>query len=189
MNYRWFAFSVLFLLSFVSGCARVTPLSNVDYVDLQRFMGRWYVIGGIPTFFEKGAHNPTETYQIGNDGAIDTTFTFNEGSFDGDVKSYHPKGFIVDKQSNAIWEMQFLWPFRADYRIIYLDDQYANTVIGREKRDYLWIMSREPRIEKLVWEDILVLVESAGYSLEQIYKFPHEQDTQKDIHSLTEPGS
>ena len=173
MSNRSYTLSVFVLLFSLSGCAQVAPLSNVDYVDLQRFMGRWYVIGGIPTFFEKGAHNPTETYQIGNDGTIETTFTFNDGSFEGDQKSYRPIGFVVDKQSNAVWEMQFIWPFKADYRIIYLDEQYAHTVIGREKRDYLWIMSREPRIEELVWKEILIFVESVGYSSDQIHQFPN----------------
>ena len=30
-------------------------LNTVDYVDLERFMGDWYVIANIPTFIEKGA--------------------------------------------------------------------------------------------------------------------------------------
>ena len=32
-------------------------LKTVDYVDLERFMGDWYVIANIPTFIEKGAVN------------------------------------------------------------------------------------------------------------------------------------
>jgi apolipoprotein D and lipocalin family protein len=33
-------------------------------VDLERFMGDWYVIANIPTFIEKGAHNAVEGYQM-----------------------------------------------------------------------------------------------------------------------------
>ena len=112
---------------------------------------------------------------MGDDGVIKTTFTFNEESFDGAQRSYHPKGFVVDTQSNAVWGMQFIWPFKADYRIIYLDKQYAHTVIGRNKRDYLWIMSRDPVIEQRVWDELLILVESMGYSIDQIHQFPHEK--------------
>ena len=35
----------------------------VDYVDLDRFMGDWFVIATIPTFIEKDAFNPVETYK------------------------------------------------------------------------------------------------------------------------------
>ena len=34
------------------------------------------------------------------DGTIATTFTFNKGSFDGELKQYHPKGFILDDIGN-----------------------------------------------------------------------------------------
>ena len=54
------------------------PMDTVDYVDLPRFMGDWYVIANIPTPFEKDAHNPIETYKLDGDGTIATTFTFNK---------------------------------------------------------------------------------------------------------------
>jgi apolipoprotein D and lipocalin family protein len=52
------------------------PLATVDQVDLERFMGDWYVIANIPTFLEKGAHNAVENYALNDDGSIATTFTF-----------------------------------------------------------------------------------------------------------------
>ena len=37
-----------------SGCVRsVQPIPRAKHVDLQRFMGPWYVIASIPTFLEK----------------------------------------------------------------------------------------------------------------------------------------
>ena len=117
-------------------------LDTVSYVDIEQFMGDWYVIANIPTMFEKDAYNPIESYQLDADGTVATTFTFNKGSFDGEQKVMTAKGFIKNKQTNAEWGMQFIWPIKADYRIVYLDDDYQYTVIGRNKRDYLWIMAR-----------------------------------------------
>jgi apolipoprotein D and lipocalin family protein len=97
---------------------------------------------------EKDAHNATETYRLESDGTIATTFRFNKGSLEGPVKIYHPRGFIRDNQSNAVWDMLFFWPFRAEYRIIYLSEDYSLTVIGRTKRDYVWIMARAPSISE-----------------------------------------
>lgn len=44
----------------LGGCQSV-PLATVPAVDLNRFMGDWYVIACIPTFIEKGAHNAIES--------------------------------------------------------------------------------------------------------------------------------
>ena len=160
-----------FLACAISACSHQQPLDVVDSVDIERFMGKWYVIANIPTFIEKGAHNAIESYRLDDDGTIATTFTFKDESFEGELKTYQPRGF-VSEESNAIWGMQFVWPIKADYRIIYLDELYSITVIGRNKRDYVWIMAREPEISKQAYSDILEMLESVGYDLNQIKKVP-----------------
>ena len=155
------------------GCSNMEPLKTVDQVNIDDFMGDWYVIANIPTAIEKGAHNAIETYQLDDDGTIATTFTFRDGSFDGKLKTYNPRGFVSD-ESNAIWGMQFIWPIKADYRIIYLNEDYSVTVIGRNKRDYLWIMAREPAMSDPEYKAILAMLESVGYDLGEIQKVPQK---------------
>ncbi len=151
----------------------MATLDPVDYVDLDRFMGDWYVVAGIVTAMEQDAYNPVESYERVGPEKIRTTFTFNKGSFDGKVKEMHPVGFVRDTQTNAVWGMQFIWPFRMDYRIIYLDDAYDTTVIGRNKRDYVWIMSRSPTIAPEEYEKILRMLASVGYDTDAIRRMPH----------------
>ena len=150
------------------------PMPVVDYVDLDRFMGDWYVIATIPTFLERDAYNPIETYQRDNDGSIATTFTFNKGSLSGPTKIYRPRGFIKDKRTNAIWGMQFVWPIKADYRIVYLDDNYQQTIIGRNSRDYVWIMARTSTISQQDYSNLVDLVDSLGYELDDLQKAIHK---------------
>lgn len=157
----------------LSACSSMEPLQTVEEVDLDEFMGDWYVIANIPTSIEKGAHNAIESYRLDDDGSIATTFTFHDGSFAGELKTYKPRGF-VSKESNAIWGMQFIWPIKADYRIIYLDEDYSVTVIGRNKRDYVWIMAREPAIAASEYSEILDMLESVGYDLNKIQLVPQE---------------
>ena len=78
-------------------------LKIVDNVDINKFMGDWYVIAHIPAFIEKNAYNAIESYALNNDGTIATTFTFNEGALDGPRKQYNPKGFVVNGTNNAEW--------------------------------------------------------------------------------------
>jgi apolipoprotein D and lipocalin family protein len=135
-------------------------------------MGDWYVIANIPTFIEKDAYNAIESYQLDDDGTVATTFSFNKGSLDGSLKEYHPRGFIRDKKSNAVWGMQFVWPFKAEYRIIFLSDDYSKTVIGRSKRDYVWIMAREPAIPDEEYDAILGFLQEQGYDIKKLQKVP-----------------
>ena len=154
--------------------APVAPMPTVARVDLQRFMGDWYVIANIPTFIEKGAHNAIESYRLDSDGTIAVTFTFRDGAFDGKPKKYSPRGFVQDTRSNALWGMQFIWPIKADYRITYLADDYSQTIISREQRDYVWIMARTPSIAEADYQRLLKIVGEQGYNLNQVQKVPQQ---------------
>jgi apolipoprotein D and lipocalin family protein len=165
---------VLLVSALLAGCASndYPEMETVDYVNLERFMGDWYVIANIPTFLEKGAHNAVESYELNPDGTVATTFRFREDSFDGEVKEYNPKGFIKDEESNALWGMRFIWPIKADYRIVYLDEDYSQTIIGRQKRDFVWIMARTPEVPEADYDRLVEFVGSLGYDTSKIQKVP-----------------
>ena len=168
---KW-PFFILIAL-FLYGCAAKGPeMKTVDHVELDRFMGPWYVIANIPTFLEKDAYNAIETYSLNDDGTIATNFTFRKGGPDGEEKEYNPKAFVVDKSSNALWGMRFVWPIKADYRIVYLDEDYNMTVIARQKRDYVWIMARTPTISDEDYYRLESMVESLGYDLSKLQRVP-----------------
>ncbi len=177
----------------LAGCAsaRRPPIETVPHVDLQRFMGDWYVIANIPTFVETGAYNAVESYRLDTDGTIATTFTFRVGGFDGEPKQYTPRGFVLDTQSNAVWGMQFIWPIKGDYRIVYLDGDYSQTVIGREKRDYVWIMSRTPTIPEPDYQSILQMLAVQGYDTTKIQKVPQRwpDEANPDFTSSGKPAA
>ncbi|MEO1248006.1 MAG: lipocalin family protein [Pseudomonadota bacterium] len=157
----------------LGACASKGPeMQTVDYVDLDRFMGDWYVIANIPTFLEKGAHNAVETYELNDDGTIATTFRFRKAAFDGELKEYNPKGFIKDTESNALWGMRFIWPIKADYRVVYLNDDYTQTIIGRQKRDFVWVMARSPSVSDQDYAKLRDFVESLGYDMSKVQKVP-----------------
>jgi apolipoprotein D and lipocalin family protein len=81
----------------------------------------------------------------------------------------------MDETTNAIWGMQFVWPIKADYRIVYLDDNYQQTIIGRNSRDYVWIMARTPSISEQDYTKLVDVVESLGYELDALQKAIHDK--------------
>ncbi len=162
------------LLALLAACQTNghAPMQTVAYVDLERFMGDWYVIANIPTVLERGAHNAVESYSLAADGSIETTFTYRRNAFDGPLKQYHPRGFVLDTKTNARWGMRFVWPIKADYRIIHLADDYSQTVVGRQKRDYVWIMARTPEIPEADFQRLVRVVEDSGYDISKLQKVP-----------------
>ena len=158
-----------------TGCAgSAPPIETVDHVDLERFMGDWYVIASIPTFLEKQAYNAVETYEINDDGTIATTFVFRKGAFDGKKKTYTPRAWVVEDTGNAVWGMQFVWPIKADYRIAYLTDDYSHTIIARNKRDYVWLMARNPTISDQDYSELVDRIKAFGYDTSELRKVPQQ---------------
>ncbi len=165
---------IVSLFAFQS-CRQGPPIRMAESVNLDLFMGDWYVIANIPTFIEKGAHNAVESYKLKEPDVIDTTFTFNKDSFTGPKKQYNPTGFVVeDNPSNAEWKMQFLWPFKSEYIIVYVDPAYEYTIIGRTKRDYVWIMARKPQIDQRELDRLIQIAVDEGYDRSAIQLVPQE---------------
>ncbi len=154
-------------------CRQYPSIRTAQAVDLDAFMGDWYVIANIPTFIEKGAHNAVESYSRQPDNVIDTTFRFNKDSLTGPEKEYNPTGYVTDDPSNAEWKMQFLWPFKSEYIIVYVDPAYKYTIIGRTKRDYVWIMAREAKIDDSDLQRLISIAVEEGYDRSLIQVIPH----------------
>ena len=159
----------------LSACASTPPtIPPVAKVDLQRFMGDWYVIAHIPSLPEREAFNAIESYRLDDEGRIRTTFRFRKGSFDAPLKTMKPVGRVVPGTNNAVWDMQFVWPIQAEFVIVDLSADYSQTVIGRSKRDYLWIMARTPSIAEADYTALVEKAKALGYDTGKLRKVPQQ---------------
>ena len=171
---------LLIALLFIVACSNARDDSNVQkmqtvpYVDIQRFMGDWYVVANIPTFIEKRATNAIESYRLNYKDEIETTFTFYQDSPKGKKKKYTPTGFIYNTETNAEWRMQFVWPFKAPFLIIDLAEDYSYTVIGVPSRKYVWIMARESKLSDQTFAEIIQNLATIGYDISKINKIVQE---------------
>ncbi|MBC8479771.1 MAG: lipocalin family protein [FCB group bacterium] len=152
--------------------ANLGPLKTVDKVNLDRFMGDWYVIASIPTMFEKRAVNAVENYSWNEKGYVDVTFTYYKDDPNGKLKTMTQKGFIQDTETNAEWKVQPIWPLKFGYLVIDLDSEYSYTVIGVPNRKYVWIMARESSLDATIYQEILERLEQQGYDTEKLQMVP-----------------
>ena len=63
-------------LALLGGCAsKLPPLKTVDYVDLPRFLGDWWVIAHVPYWLERDTYDSKDTYRMRPDGQMDNIFS------------------------------------------------------------------------------------------------------------------
>ena len=169
------ALSLLALGGLLAACAGrggARPIEPVAHVDLDRFMGDWYVIASIPTRFDRGAYNAVESYALGRDNRIDTVFRYRQDGFEGDLRTMTPTGFVREDTGNAVWGMQFVWPIKAEYVIVDLAPDYSRTIIGRSKRDYVWLMARTPSLPQDQLDAAIARIKALGYDTSKLRTVP-----------------
>lgn len=159
----------------VAGCAtapKPSPLHTVSHVDLNRYLGNWYVIANIPYFLENGKVASYDTYSPRADGRMNNVFTFRKKTFAAPEKSWHGVAWVTDKKSNAEWKVRFLWPFTATYLVLELDPEYRWSVVATPGHKLLWVLARERSLDEPTYAEILKRIQAQGYDVNRVAKVP-----------------
>lgn len=179
----------LVIISMSNTCSTNQPMRTVDYVELETFMGTWFIIGYTPILVDKKAHNGVEHYYLDGSGKILTTYQFREGSASGKIKTYQPTGF-VHGENNAEWRMRFIWPFKAKYLIYYLSKNKKDTIITHPNRKYAWIMSRKSYMTEERYKSFIKMLEADNFNTEAIRKMPQDwENDQKRLSNIDKIGA
>ena len=157
-------------------CSVMPPedFPRAERVELERYMGKWYVIAHIPARAERNAFNAVERYEQIEPGVIRTVFTYREGGFDGERERMEPTGYVLEGTGNAVWAMQFFWPLRFEFTISYVDPDYDTTIIARSARDMVWIMARSPQIPAATYDELVRRVAALGYDTSKLRRVPQQ---------------
>jgi apolipoprotein D and lipocalin family protein len=164
-------------LLFACGASR-QPLANdpptvVKHVDLDKYLGKWYEIARYPNRFQKDCVASTAVYSIREDGRIRVLNECRKESLEGPLKRAEGKAWVVDDSTRAKLKVQFFWPFRGDYWIIDLGDDYEYAVVGHPKRKYLWILSRTPQMGGDSYNAIRQRIVRKGYDPDRLMRTEH----------------
>ena len=171
--------SVLLALG-ATGCMHTEydQFTLVSKVDLEKYMGRWYVLAHSPNRIENEAYNSVEYYALREDGDVDITFTYREGGFDGEEEVITQHGYVIDRDSNAEWRVSPFWPLKLPFLVIGLEpEEYRYTVIAGPNRDWLWIMARDIELPAQDWKDIETLVRKQAFDYDGLRRVPHRWPT------------
>ena len=163
-----FSFAIVFLV--IGGCQNIPKKTSpelrvVPQVDIERYLGKWYEIALYPNWFERGCYRSTAFYEKLDDGQIKVTNRCRMYRPDGELNEAIGIASIVDKKTNAKLEVQFFWPFKGDYWIIDLDQDYKYSVVSEPGRQYLWILSRSPNMDNQTLETLKAKIREKGFDL------------------------
>lgn len=149
------------------------PLPVARYVDLTKYAGDWYEIARMPARFEKECYASKAHYTLNEDGTVDVLNTCHKNSTGGRLKEARAKAFVVDPVSNAKLKVQFFWPFSGDYWIMDVGDQYEYALVGEPSRKYLWVLSRQPQLDKNILNGLLEKAQNQGFDVNKIIHTKH----------------
>lgn len=157
-------FTLSVLLSLLMGCSKQTADNSVvtDF-DLNRFLGSWYEIARFDHKFERGMEQTKAMYVLRDDGKVDV---LNTGIIDG--KLSEAKGLAKLTDTAGLLRVSFWGPFYSDYRIMLLDNDYQYALVGGGSDDYLWILSRTPKISDETKTQILAEAQKRGYDTNKL---------------------
>jgi apolipoprotein D and lipocalin family protein len=146
------------------------PLQTVPYVDLNLYMGDWYVIAHLPYSLEKGKVGTIDRYTMRPDGNIDNAFLFHRGTLEAPLEQWKALAWVHNKKTNAEWRVQFIWPLRSPYLVLDLDPNYQWSVVGHPRRKLGWVLSKSPTLNEATYRGILQRLGKQGYDTSKFVK-------------------
>jgi apolipoprotein D and lipocalin family protein len=153
----------------LSGCVSVpdgvTPVKNFD---LERYLGTWYEIARLDHSFERGMEQVTATYSLREDGSVTVA---NRGFVTDDAQWEAANGVakFTDAEDEGHLKVSFFGPFYASYVIFELDnEEYNYAFVTGPNRDYLWFLSRTPKVDEALKQKFLDKIEQLNFDTSEL---------------------
>lgn len=160
-------------------CLSQDSLVPVNFVDLDRYLGKWYEIARFDQKFQKDCTAVSATYSLRKDGDINVKNECRLNSPSGKHKVSYGRAWVTDKETNSKLKVQFFLktlriPLLAgNYWILALGNDYEYAIIGDNSRKYLWFLSRTSQMSNDLYEDLLNQAKSMGFDTSKLIKTPH----------------
>jgi apolipoprotein D and lipocalin family protein len=173
----WFAYIASFWMAFAGAAA---PLPTVNAIDVPRYMGNWYEIAKFPNWFQRKCVGNTQAqYALQSDGSLRVTnrCKLASGQMDEAVGAARQIGNASSPKLQVRFAPQWLSIIAAvwgDYWVIALDDNYQWVAVSEPGREYLWVLSRTPRMDAQTYANLLLRLSSLGLDVQKLELTPQD---------------
>lgn len=155
------------------------PLQVVAPVDLKRYSGVWHEQARLPNRFEKKCTGPVSAeYTQLPDGTVEVRnrCVLSDGSFDESIGAARvvpvagqPGAGRLEVRFAPEW-LSWLPMVWGDYWILKLDRDYQVALVGSPNREYLWVLSRAPRLDDATLTAELDYARTLGFDVDKVVR-------------------
>ncbi|MEO7495306.1 MAG: lipocalin family protein [Massilia sp.] len=154
--------------------AEPAPVTPIASLDVPRYMGTWYEIAKYPNRFQKQCAGFTvANYSVQPDRSVKvvnrckTASGATEEAIGTALQQGGPSSPMLKVRFAPAWLsiLPFVW---GDYWVIDLDDKYQLAAVSDRKREYLWVLSRAPTVERKAYADLLVRLGAQGFDVNKL---------------------
>lgn len=145
------------------------PLATIPSLDVPRYMGRWYEIAKYPNRFQKKCvGDTTAEYRLQPEGNLQVInrCRMENGQFAEAIGAARqigePTSPKLEVRFAPAW-LSFIPAVWGDYWVIDLDTDYLLVAVSEPKREYLWILSRNPKVSPDVYDNLLKRLQGKGF--------------------------
>jgi len=168
---------LLTLIMLMGSCKSQNSMIDKTVVkefDINQYLGTWYEIARFDHRFERGLVGVTANYSIRNDGKIKVINSGFKQTLDGKKSEATGKAKIPDPGTPSKLKVSFFWFFYGDYFILELDQNYQWAVVGSSSDNYLWILSRSPQMDEILFQQIVANLVKRGYDVNKLIRVPQK---------------
>jgi apolipoprotein D and lipocalin family protein len=154
------------------------PVKTIASLDIPKYLGTWYEIAKFPNWFQKKcASNTKAVYSVRSDGNLKVLNSCKTA--DGAISEAEGTARQIGSQDSPKLEVRFapawltflpmVW---GDYWVIDLDPQYQVAAVSDPRREYLWVLSRTPQLDKKVYDDLLQRLQVQQFDVRKLELTP-----------------
>ena len=149
-------------------------LTSISTLDVPRYMGTWYEIAKFPNWFQKKCVADTRAeYSLLPSGQVQVINRCRQknGEMKEAVGSARQIGGAMSSKLEVrfapAW-LSFIPAVWGDYWVIDLDTAYQLVAVSEPKREYLWILSRSPRVDPGAYAALLARLSAKGFDVQRL---------------------
>ncbi|WP_296491505.1 lipocalin family protein [Rhodoferax sp.] len=155
------------------------PLTPIATLDVPRYMGTWFEIAKYPNSFQKKCvANTQASYSLLGDGRLQVVnrCLLADGQTSEAVGAARQQGEASSPKLKVRFAPAWLslipmvW---GDYWVIDLDPAYQLAAVAEPKREYLWILSRTPKVDSTTYLSLLERLTQKGFDISKLENSPH----------------
>ena len=170
MNISVLLFSLLLSFSSIAD----HELQTVNFVEVERYLGKWYEIEKFPNNFQRNCEATQANYSQMDNGRLRVINKCKKSN--GKIKTAKGSASIEDTNTNAKLKVSFFflqrWIGKANYYIMALGSDYEYVLIGSPDRNFAWILSRTTTLDQKIIDQLKLTAQSQGFEIERFKKTP-----------------